>query len=67
MKVSYKKIKCNKDWSRSVVDSYYDLRATDFLDNDELNEAHILAVLLRNKEKIDPTSLRMIALPEVYV
>ena len=47
MKISYKKIKCNKDWSRSVVDSYYGLCATDFLDNDELNESHIIAVLSR--------------------
>ena len=50
-KVSNKKIKCNINWRRKIVDPYYDLSAADFLDDQTLTENHVYHVILRGREK----------------
>lgn len=49
MKVSYKKIRCNKNWNRCIVDSYYQLSAADFISEEVLTQNLVLAIIMRGK------------------
>lgn len=49
MKVSYKKIRCNKNWNRCIVDHYYQLSAADFIPEEELTQNLVLSIIMRGK------------------
>lgn len=60
MKVSYKDIKCNKDWDKECIDYYYELSATNFISAEELTASHVFCVILRglNKRRKSPDFVR---------
>lgn len=49
MKVSYKKIRCNKNWNRCIVDHYYQLSAADFIPEEELTQNLVFSIIMRGK------------------
>ena len=54
MKISYKRIRTNIDWDHKVISYYYGLVATDFHSKEELDQSHVLAVLMRRKPDSEP-------------
>lgn len=49
MKVSYKKIRCNKNWNRCIVDHYYQLSAVDFIPEEDLTQSLVRSIIIRGK------------------
>ena len=63
MKVSYKKIRCNKNWNRCIVDHYYQLSAADFISEEELTQNFVLSIIMRGKIRRGEIKQKAVFLP----
>ena len=63
MKVSYKKIRCNKNWNHCIIDHYYQLSAADFIPEEDLTQSHVLSIIMRGKARRGELKQKAVFLP----